>query len=291
MMSRFVHLFEAAGDTSFYKGLAGTLAAIEPPGAVFAEILGGHDNNLNLHPSLTRYELVMPGEQSARRPEDRIPVDDLYLEHDASRDVLRLFSKRLGKEVIPVYLGFLVPIFLPELQQVLCNFSSPGFSLSVSLWSGVKGSGGVDAIEFFPRIRLDRVVLERAAWHVPAEMVPHREDARGDADWFLQVARWRRQQGLPQHVFVRPGHALKNQNEADADGGATRLMRKPMYVDFDNYFTLSLLDRLSTAFRGELIFTEMLPTAEQVWVRGNGAGYVSELLLELNYTPGVDHRE
>jgi hypothetical protein len=291
MMSRFVHLFEASGNACFYKGLASTLEAIQPPDAIFAEILGGHDNNLNLHPPLTRYELVMPGEQSARAPEDQIAVDDLCLEHDASSDVLRLSSKRLRREIIPVYLGFLVPIFLPELQQVLCNFSSPGFSLSVSLWAGVKGSSNAEGIEFFPRLRLDSVVLERATWHVPAALIPHREDARSDADWFLRVARWRRQHGFPQHVFVRPGRTQSDENDADADGGAIRLMRKPMYVDFDNYFTLSLLDRLASTFRGRLIFAEMLPTAEQAWVRDSGGAYVSELLLELNSTERVENRE
>ncbi len=110
MFSRFAHSF-ASNDPQVVATLRATIERLQPPGAIFAELKGGYDaTNLNLHPVVTPYELVCPGELSTRPQQEQIPLADLYVQDDPLQDTLRIYSQRLGKEVIPLYLGFLVPI-------------------------------------------------------------------------------------------------------------------------------------------------------------------------------------
>lgn len=133
LFSRFAHLF-AAEDLA--GALRAELARLQPPGAVLAELRGGYDaTNLNLHPAVTPYELVCPGEISFRPTAEQIHMDDLSVEHDPVADRLLLRSRRLDAEVIPVYLGFLLPMALPEVQQVLLNFAHLGMA-QPDLWAG-----------------------------------------------------------------------------------------------------------------------------------------------------------
>lgn len=76
---------------------------------------------------------------------------------------------RLGVEVIPVYLGFLLPMALPEVQQVLLNFSYTTM-VQLDLWEGTgipEGDSGV-----LPRVRLGNVVLQRKTWRFAAGQLP-----------------------------------------------------------------------------------------------------------------------
>jgi hypothetical protein len=66
MFSRFMHCFhEAGGSVGLSAELREKLRSLQPEGAVFAEVTGGYDTtNLNLHPAITQYELVCPGDVS-----------------------------------------------------------------------------------------------------------------------------------------------------------------------------------------------------------------------------------
>ena len=104
---------------------------------MFAEITGGPaTSNLNLHGRLTDYEIVGPGETGSMPAEFQIPLDDLFLEHDPAVDRLVLRSHRLGCQVIPVYLGYLVPQVLPAIPRTLILLS-PTSMPSINVWGGV----------------------------------------------------------------------------------------------------------------------------------------------------------
>jgi hypothetical protein len=57
---------------------------------------------------------------------------------------------------------------------------------------------------------------------------------------------------------------------------------KPQYVDFDSYFSLCLLDNTVKTAANRVVFTEMLPDQDDLWVGRDGRGYVSELTVEID---------
>lgn len=267
LFSRFAHLFAGEGEDDLAPRLRQVLRSVQPPGAVFAELKGGYDaTNLNLHPAVTDYEIVCPGEVSSRPAEARIGVDDLAVCEDAATDRLILRSKRLGVEVIPVYLGFLLPGALPEVQQVLLNFSYTGMA-QLDLWSGTGVPEPEEGVVRLPRIRYGSVVLARQQWSVRADRAPQRRAGEGDAAWFLQWRRWRRDNGIPRRVFLT----------TPASGEY-----KPLYVDFDSYLCLTLVDAVVRDNPGVLVMTEMLPGPEQLCVHHDGHPYVTELTVEID---------
>ncbi len=259
LFSRFAHCL----DDDLTGSLRRSLEDAVPPGAVFAELKGGYNTtNLNLHPVVTPYEVVCPGETSHRPPQEQIPVEDLVVEHDITTDRLLLRSRRLGTEVIPVYLGFLLPMALPEIQQVLLNFSCTTMA-QLDLW---EGTGLADREEgVLPRIRLGRTILQRKSWRFPPDRLPPVVTGQSEQEWFLAWREWHRAAGLPRHVFA-------------ALGGE----HKPQYVDFDSYACVRLLDTAVRKTTSPVVFSEMLPGPEQIWLRDGRHRYVTELMVELD---------
>ncbi|HWM00832.1 MAG TPA: lantibiotic dehydratase [Actinophytocola sp.] len=278
LFSRFAHLFAdggpagpAEGEPDLVARLRSALVDLQPPGAVFAELRGGHDaTNLNLHPAVTGYEIVCPGEISNRPAEEQISVEDLVITDVGDRLTLR--STRLGVEVIPVYLGFLLPMALPDVQQVLLTFSYTGMA-SLDLWAGTSVPLPGNTIASYPRVRFGDVVLQRRMWKLHPDYLPQREADDTDATWFLRWRRWQRDNGLPRRVFATPDGA--------GSGGAP-VDHKPLYVDFDSAFSLGLLDALGKAAGDRLAMTEMLPGPDELWLRDGDDRYVTELTMELD---------
>ena len=309
MFSRFVQPLEDGGREGLGDAIRETLERLQPPGAVFAELQGGCDTNLNLHPSVTRYEIVCPGDPASRPADEQIPVADLYIEHDRASDTLRLRSRRLGVEVIPLYLGFLLPAALPQLRQVLINFSCPSFATPY-FWVGVKGGPKVGkTIAFYPRLRFGDVILQRGIWKMSPEFLPRRAPMQSDSDYFLSVARWREENGIPRRVFLTPdsfsprgagdeaaaeepkGQPEKQPEQAEKsdagrEAGVDQLIRKPMFVDFENFFCVMLLERVITRSSARLVMTEMLPGREHLWFQHGDDSYVTEFILELSRQHG-----
>ncbi len=259
LFSRFAHCFDEELTSSLRRALADAV----PVGAVFAELKGGYDaTNLNLHPVVTPYEVVCPGETSFRPPHEQIPVEDLVIEHDAAADRLLLRSRRLGVEVIPVYLGFLLPMALPEVQQVLLNFSCTTM-VQLDLWEGTglpEADSGV-----LPRVRLGNVVLQRRSWRFAADRLPPVVAGQPDQEWFLGWREWQRAAGLPRHVFASLGGE-----------------HKPQYVDFDSYSCVRLLETAARKSDSTVVLTEMLPGPDQLWLRDGAERYVTELTVQLD---------
>ena len=281
--SRFAHCFPDGEGHGLGAGLRATLADVCPPGAVFAELTGGHEStNLNLHPAVTPYELVCPGDISFRPESEQIPVGDLIIEDDERGSRLRLRSRRLGVEVIPVYLGFLVPMALPEIQRLLMNFSYTSMA-RVDFWSGVDRPLGGAAIGGHPRLRYRDLVLTRRLWKCDPARLPQRGQDQTDAQALLAWTRWRRENGLPPRVFVSPDLAGGDDPQEDPGGRpAMAGTTKPQFVDFESVFSLSLLENSVRSATHRLIFTEMLPDLPQLVLRPDGEPYVSELTVEID---------
>ncbi|MFI5806010.1 lantibiotic dehydratase [Streptomyces sp. NPDC051561] len=269
--SRFTHCFD---------GLAGQLldraAGTGPGDAVFAEVTGGPvTSNLNLHGRLTEYEIVCPGESGTLDAEHRIGLDDLALVHDEATDRLMLRSTRLGREVIPVYLGYLVPLALPELPRTLLLLS-PTSMAPLNVWGGIPESAPVDGMTRRPRVRHGSLVLSRRSWSVAATELPLQTPAGGsDADWFLGWHRFRRTHRLPDRVF-----ATVSDSGARGATGA-----KPQYLDFDSPLSLAAFEALIKSPQARVVLREMLPDEDGLHVTSDRGRHVAELAVETAPAP------
>jgi Lantibiotic dehydratase, N terminus len=121
-----------------------------------------------------------------------------------------------------------------------------------------------------PRLYVDRVVVNRETWNVDPLTLDFAEE-RQEARRYVEARRWCRDQGLPQHVFVK-----------------SPLEEKPFYVDFSSPVYVNVLAkavrRLCSDNRGpqhrRVKFVEMLPLPDQGWlVDAEGNRYSSELRL------------
>jgi hypothetical protein len=286
MFSRFEHFFDEEEGYDLVREIRSAFQRLQPAGAVFAEMKGGYNTtNLNFHPQVTPYELVCPGDLSSRTRDEQIPLEDLALQHDAEEGRLRLYSKRLGKEVIPVYLGFLLPTVLPELQQVLLNFAIAP-RCQINLWKDVPVVADTRGVQSYPRLSYKQIVLQRAQWKFPPDVFPQRASGQSDADFFLTMARWRQKYHLPSRVFVTPardGETIVSRSApARKEPEENMPTYKPLYVDFENAFSLTLLEATVRGFTHGIVMTEMLPHRDHLWLQHDNQSYVSEFVWEMN---------
>lgn len=292
MWSRFLHALEAGGAPA-PEAVREGLARSVPPGAVLAEIRGGQDtSNLNLHPAMTTHEIVCPGDVSRRPEDEQIELGDLVLEDDPTDGVV-LRSRRLGRRVIPVYLGFLMPMALPEVQQVLLCFSPTGMA-QLDLWAGTRVPVPAEGVARYPRLTVGALVLQRALWKVDAAGFPTRRTDETGAEHLLRVERWRRAHGVPDVVFAQTDGGARaagaDDGAAEPPDGAPRrdpgrtaptAGRKPLPVDFRSAMTVHALDRLARGAARRLVLTEAFPHPDDLVCRDReGRSWVTELLVE-----------
>jgi hypothetical protein len=126
-----------------------------------------------------------------------------------------------------------------------------------------------------PRIMLGKMVIQREQWRLTREMlIPHKY--RGTSfELMISIRRAARQLGLPRFVFVRVASEPK-----------------PVFIDLNNYFLLELLDHLLPE-GAEALFSEMLPTPDQLWLRDDSGAYCTEIRLSMGHVGDdndFDHR-
>ncbi|MFD3521483.1 lantibiotic dehydratase [Streptomyces sp. NPDC058653] len=265
--SRFTQCFEGL-DTALLE----SAARVQPEGAVFAEVTGGPvTSNLNLHGRLTEYEIVCPGESGTLPERYRIDLDDLYIEHadTGGADRLVLRSARLGREVVPVYLGYLVPLALPELPRTLLLLS-PTSMAPLNVWGGVPEGAPVGGVSRRPRVRHGSVVLSRRSWSAAATALPLHAPGVPDDEWFLGWHRFRRATGLPDRVFV----TVSDSGARGATGA------KPQYLDFDSALSLAAFEALLKTAEARVVFREMLPDEDGLHAVSGRGRHVAELAVE-----------
>lgn len=258
--SRFSHCFEDIGGDTGAEGLSGglrrTSRTVAPDGAVLAEVAGGVvGTNLNLHGRLTEYQIICPDEHSSLPADAQLQMDDLYLEHDAATDRVTLRSRRLGREVVPVYLGYLLPMVLPAIARFLLLFS-PSSLARLDVWAGVPAIESAQGVLRRPRVRLGTLVVARREWTFPASALPAHRSGADAAERLLTWRRWQHAHSLPDQVFAR----------YDAEGQRA----KPALVDFTSAVSLGLLD--AALKDGGVRLEEMAPAADQLTVASASAG-------------------
>jgi hypothetical protein len=274
--SRFTHWY----DDELGRRLRVRAREITPRGAVLAEVTGGAaTTNLNLHTRLTDHQIVCPGEAAVPADEHCIPLADLVLEHDIATDRLVLRSTTMGREVVPVYLGYLVPQALPAMSRTLLLLS-PSATYWLDPWVGAPAAPVRDGVAHRPRVRLGSLVLRRRSWTVPAADLlgvgsgPAGTPAGADRDAHELLAwqRWRRRHGLPQRVFA----TVRQPRGAAALGPRP----KPQLLDFGSPLLIWAFRDGLTEPDASVELTEMLPATDQLHVRSADGGHVAELAVE-----------
>ncbi|MFD9126224.1 lantibiotic dehydratase [Kitasatospora sp. NPDC059571] len=278
--TRFTQLFDAAPEDAAGAGLSQRLReqldGLRPDGAVFAEIAAGSaTTNLNLHSRLTRYQIVCPGELPSVPEADRLPLEDLVVEHDEAADRLVVRSRRLACEVVPLYLGYLVPMVLPEVPRTLLLLS-PTSRPAPDVWAGVPAGPATAGVTTRPRVRHHGVVLARRSWSAPAGALPRRAPGEDEAAWYLRWRRWRRTHGVPDRAFATVHRAAPDGAGPAWAGGA-----KPQYVDFDSPLSLGALEGRLGDGADRVVLEEMLPAESALHVRSARGRHVAELALEI----------
>jgi hypothetical protein len=119
-----------------------------------------------------------------------------------------------------------------------------------------------------PRVTIDRLIVSRESWHVPASEVEFAHE-KDEASRFNAARRWAQSRNMPRFVFVKSPVEVK-----------------PFYVDFQSPTFINIFARVvRRTLQSEqpdhiLRISEMLPTLEQLWLPdAEGRLYTSELRI------------
>ncbi|MEU4442442.1 lantibiotic dehydratase [Actinosynnema sp. NPDC050801] len=211
-----------------------------------------HGFNANLHPLLGAREVG----EDARWAD--LAADELDVRHDPVTDEIRV--THLGVPLDVLYLGFLIPVALPDRQVPLYSDLACGW-VDLDRLRTATTHGDVTARG---RLTYGDVVLARRSWDFT---VPPPVGAEQDAA--LDVARLRARLGLPEHVFVGPDRGPET---VDAYRRALTA-GKPQYADLGDPLHLRSLPRLLARFPDGVRLTEALPVP--------GAGSPGDRVVEL----------
>jgi Lantibiotic dehydratase, N terminus len=242
--------------------------------------------NFQLHPPLTSHALEIPFEPASGHAET-LPLADLRLTFDPATNRLRMWSRRLQRQVEPLHLGFLRDSALPD-ELILLRALSPRFgeealSEAVDLYNALDWGElvlGHTPASHRPRIEVGRLVLERERWAVPMAEVPRPERWETSLSFFRRLNRWRDKRDLPQRGFVRrlsPDRLLQT-------AAAPRF-----YLDWQSPFVTVWLGLSRNRPNGSdwLIITEPLPPPEEAAMRIGDAAHVAELMVQFDRIPNA----
>ncbi len=272
------HLSTQAGQPIPWPAHPGT----SDPGVLLAECRAAFATNLSLRPAAVPYAIDYPRAETTIDPAARVSIAELMVSYDPVRDRLVLRGP-CGAEVRPLALGMLVEHSLPPALYFLIRvFGEPQTALAPHRQLSDAGwRGAAEGLRRRPRLEMGRLVLLRAAWSLPAAQLPLRAKGEPDAAVLLRVARWRDQHGIPRQCFVRviapPGGTRPSRSRNKA--------RKPLYLDFTNWFLLTAFERSITAAENRdttVVFEEALPALTDAPRYGEHGQRVTEYILELS---------
>ncbi|WP_262387205.1 lantibiotic dehydratase [Streptomyces sp. TRM49041] len=256
---RFFHLLDPSA-TERLRAYARAREALEPD-VVVAELAylpsNGRGANVAIRPAVHGYEIPVNVAPSAA-PDQVVDLADIHV--GATDDGFRLYSARLGRELVVVQNHMLSPLAAPNVCRFLLEVSRARYRVPTGFtWGPVEGA------PYLPRVVRGRVVVRAAEWNLypagaqaPAGAGPV-PVPRTAAD----VADWRRTWGVPRHVYL-----------ADDDNRLLLDLDHPACVD-------ELLADLRAA-TDRVTLQEALPGPDRTWLRdAAGRGHLSEIVVPL----------
>lgn len=246
-----------------------------PPNAIYAEIYGNNDTNLNLHPCLLDHQIIIHPDQSPNTTKHNFFLNDLGIKKDATKNELILFCRKTGQRIMPVYLGGQVDFLLPSLQQALLLFG-PTMRTAALSWEELlnneekKFTTSSPQVRAMPRINIEDLTILRATWIIPAELLPNFINHSNDTKRFIELRHWAASLSLPTRSFVKP----LNTTETTA---ANPQMSRPTYLDLDSALIVESFFKALKNIRTGLVMTEALPDPN----KGNPSDHVTEYVVDI----------
>jgi lantibiotic biosynthesis protein len=233
------------------------------PDAVFAEIVHlneGRIGNVLCRPVLRSHEIVYLGLSGAPR-DGQITLDDLLITLREDRVVL--LSKRLGKQVVPRLTtahNFRGPRSI-GVYRFLCALALQGTRGVAWTW------GALSSSPYLPRVRIGRVIVERARWLLD----------KADLAGITTAVRAASKQPAQRGGVLEAVAALR---------AARKLPRRFVLVEWDNELPIDLDNPLlAAAFADEVAgqdsaqLSELFPSVERPIVHGPEGGYSNEVVV------------
>ena len=155
---RFAH-----GNAEIYDLVTGITAQEQQlnPGFIFAEIAHLPENrtgNILLRPVFREYEIPYLSKSSVV-PENQIALNDLQISAEGNR--IKLFSKKLNKEIIPrLSTAHNFSVNALPVYQFLCDLQSQNLRHGFAFHWGSMAA----RFKFLPRVECGNVVLYEATW-------------------------------------------------------------------------------------------------------------------------------
>ena len=240
------------------------------PEAVFAEIVHlpeGRIGNVLLRPVLRDYEIPYLGTSGADE-DKQIGVTDLMVSVVGERVVLR--SKRLGCEVIPrMTTAHNFAARSLAVYRFLCSHANQHTGSAYWSW------GAVGDFPFLPRVRVGKIILERAQWKLgPKDLEPLAAAFEGsNAAKTVEQIRAIRRKVAKVIADLRTRLALPRWVVlADGDN--------ELPIDLDNELMVDSAAHLLKS-RGAATLYELLPAHDQLCARGPEGAFAHELLVLL----------
>ncbi|MGW6424241.1 lantibiotic dehydratase [Nocardia sp. NPDC055053] len=266
-----------------YTGAEVPSAPVRHSETTLAELGGMFGFTPNIRVKSTVAEIEYPFTASARPERDQIPLGDLVVGMDTDTGMLTV-SRTSGESVHPLHLGMMADGLLPPAARLLVQLFGESYYIHPSQPVLVAPESMVipDQVLLQPRLEIGDVVLQRARWVAPAQLVPSRSAGTTDSEYLVELVDWLRTNGIPMTCFVRKWSADLRTTSGRIEGWVADRSRKPVYVDFANWFLVEVFERMTHAPGPVVIFEEALPEVGESPGPDRADPAVVELLLELS---------
>jgi len=209
--------------------------------------------NILLRPELRPYEIPYLA-KSLKPNEYQLDINDLHVVSD-HRGKVKLFSKRLKKEVVPRltnahnYAKNALPIYyFLALMQTQNKRSGVFFS-----WSDVE-----ELLDFLPRVTYKNAILSVAKWKVLKAEISKWKQAQNDEELLSVIQTWRKTKKVPRYIVFSQGD-------------------NKLLFDLTNILNLKLL--LDTVKKRNWFFVEEFLFNQDSFVKQNTDIFANELII------------
>jgi hypothetical protein len=291
MFSRFLHIFDkvVTEDQRRYN------VNVAPEGTIFVEDCDASYFNANLHPPLMPFEVWMPGGHNSLPEDKQLAITDFEIHCQDGKELV-LFHKPSEKRAHVFDLGFQGHMGRSQLFQLLEKFTYAEYLFVSPLLGAISkkrsemdltaGKGEVEEnkktepkVSVSPRYVYGDLVLQRKSWSVPKNMLPLREGAESEWQYFNRVDSWRREIGMPDEVFVFLNPGRKQNADPEAAKKLGRDDYKPQYISFNSPALILMLDKMLAKAPAAVKFDEMLPSPDSL-LQIDGKPFVSECVVQ-----------
>ena len=190
-------------------------------------------------------KVIAFSEHPLKEEHNVIPLYDIEVFED-TQGILHL-QRRTTHEPLTLYISLADQIrYLPFATFALPALTQMTFSMG----------------EHTPRIEIDGVVYQRERWEFSSTQCKA-AFSQQSFETFINIKKLQEQYQLPDWVYIR--------------GSAER---KPILLDLQNFFCLELLQSMLEK-NDYILFEEMLPAPEQLWLQDDQGKYSCELRMNL----------